>query len=49
MRLRTIRTAVGPEYLIVTADGLGITPTLGAIRAAVGLGYLTMAADGVTR
>jgi hypothetical protein len=47
--VRTIRTAVGPEYLIVTTDGFGTTPVLRAIQAAVGFEYLMLAADGGTR
>lgn len=46
--LRTIRTLIGPEYLIVTADRHGTATTLRTIRAAVGSEYLA-AEDGVTR
>jgi hypothetical protein len=48
MTLRTIRTAVGPEYMIVRADGRGTATALRAIRAAGGTEYL-VAEDGVTR
>jgi hypothetical protein len=47
--LRTIRTAVGPEYLIVTTRGLDTNAALPAIRAAGGFEYLMVAEDGVTR
>ena len=47
--LRTIRTAVDPEYLVVATNGLGTIPGLRAIRAAVGSEYLIMAADRGTR
>lgn len=50
--LRTIRAAVGPEYLNVRADGLHTATAPGPVRAAVGfeyLEYLTVAEDGVTR
>jgi hypothetical protein len=47
--LRTIRTAVGPEYLIVTTSGHDASPARPAIRATVGFEYLMVAEDGVTR
>jgi hypothetical protein len=47
--LRTIRTTVGPECLIVTISGLGTTQLLRAIRAAVGFESLMVAQDEVTR
>jgi hypothetical protein len=46
--LRTIRTLIGPEYLIVTADRHGTATALRTIRATVGTEYL-VAEDGVTR
>jgi hypothetical protein len=47
--LRIFRTAVGPEYLIVTTSGRDTTPGPRAIRAAVGFEYLIAAEERVTR